>query len=86
MVDHMKTTVHIPDNLLQAAKKVAARHGTSVKELIIEGLRRVVKERTSSSQSFRLRKVTFSGEGLQAELKGASWEKVREQIYEGRGE
>jgi hypothetical protein len=68
------------------AKKVVAALGISVKNLILRGLRRAVKERISPSQPFRLRRVTFSGEGLQAELKSVSCEKVREQIYEGRGE
>ena len=29
--------------------------------------------------------VTFKGNGLAPEFQGASWEKIRDAIYEGRG-
>jgi hypothetical protein len=44
----------------------------------------VISERKRRS-SFRLRKATFKGKGLQAHLTGASWEQIRELSYEGRG-
>ncbi len=86
MVVHMKTTVHIPDSLLSQARKMAARERTSVKELIIEGLRRVLKERNAPGAAFRLRKVTFKGEGLQPGAAAGSWERLRDLSYEGRGD
>ena len=79
----MKTTVDIPQSLLDEAKKLAATHRTTVKALIEEGLRRVIGEH-QRSRVFRLRKVTFKGEGFQPGTKGASWENLRERAYEGR--
>jgi hypothetical protein len=32
-----------------------------------------------------LRRATFKGRGLQAGVEGASWERLREMAYEGRG-
>ena len=55
-----------------------------MKALIEEGLRKVVDER-KSRDVFRLRKASFRGNGLQAQLAGASWEKIRDLAYEGRG-
>ena len=81
----MKTTVEIPDSLPDEAKKVAARQDTTLRVLIIEGLRRVLAERKRSAGSFRLRKATFRGKGLQPEMAGASWERIREIAYEKRG-
>jgi len=80
----MKTTVHIPDTLLAEARKIASRERTTIKALIEEGLRRTIDNRKRKS-AFRLRKATFKGNGLQADAAGASWEKIREMSYGGRG-
>ena len=80
----MKTTVEIPDSLLDEAKKVAAGTDTTLRVLIIEGLRRVLAERKRRG-AFRLRKATFRGKGLHPDLAGAPWERVREMAYEKRG-
>lgn len=80
----MKTTVDIPQSLLDEAKKLAANHRTTVKALVEEGLRHVISEHQRSG-GFRLRRPTFKGEGLQPGMEGASWEGLREQVYKGRG-
>jgi hypothetical protein len=80
----MKTTVEIPDSLLDEAKKVAARQDTTLRVLIIDGLRRVLVERKRAG-AFRLRKATFRGKGLQPDMAGASWDRIREIAYEKRG-
>jgi Bacterial antitoxin of type II TA system, VapB len=81
----MKTTVEISDSLLQEARKVAAREGTTLRVLIEQGLRRVVAERRRRAGAFRLRKASFRGQGLQPGVAGASWEQLREMAYEARG-
>lgn len=80
----MKTTVEIPDSLLRKARRVAAREGTTVRARIVQGLRRVLAERTLRG-TFRLRKATFKGNGLQRGLAGAPREQIRDLAYEGRG-
>jgi hypothetical protein len=80
----MKTTIDISDALLEAARKVAARDGTTLRELIEAGLRQTLKDRKRPRQ-FQLRKASFKGNGLQAPLQGASWDRLREMSYEGRG-
>lgn len=80
----MKTTVHIPDTLLEEARKIAARERTTIKALIEEGLRRTIDNRKQKS-AFRLRKATFKGNGLHPDAAGASWGKIREMSYGGRG-
>ena len=80
----MKTTVHIPDALLQEARKIANQEGTTIKALIEEGLRRTIDDR-KRKPTFHLRKATFKGDGLQPDAAGASWEKIRETSYGGRG-
>jgi hypothetical protein len=80
----MKTTVDISDSLYEEARKIAAGEKSSIKALIEEGLRKGIEERRHR-RDFRLRKATFRGNGLQADLAGASWDKIREKAYEGRG-
>lgn len=81
----MKTTVEISDSLLQEARKLAAREGTTLKALIEQGLRTVVATRRQRVGAFRLRKASFKGDGLQPGVTGAAWERIREMAYEGRG-
>jgi len=81
---HMKTTIDIADPLLNEARKIAAREGVTVKALVEQGLRRVLAERKRSA-SFRMRKATFKGKGLQEGVKDATWDRIRELAYEGRG-
>ncbi len=84
MVSHMKTTIQISDSVLEDARQLAQRERTTLKALVEEGLRRIISERKRRTK-FRLRKGSFRGNGLQAHLKGASWDRCRELGYEGRG-
>jgi len=80
----MKTTIEISDSLLEEAKRLAAKEGTTVRAYVEQGLRRIVAERKNRGQ-FRLRKATFKGKGLQPGMQDATWERLRETIYQGRG-
>ena len=80
----MKTTVDIPDALLEEARKVAARDHTTVRALIEHGLRHTLAERQGAHE-FRLRKATFQGEGLQPGVADATWERIRDLVYEVHG-
>jgi len=80
----MKTTIQIPDSLLDEARKLAHRERTTLRALVEEGLRRIISERRRRN-AFHLRKATFKGNGLQSHLAGASWDQIRELSYEGRG-
>ena len=84
MVTYMKTTVHIPDSLFKEARQVAQEEHTTMKALIEKGLRKVISERRQRGR-FKLRKATFKGHGLQPHMAGASWDKLRDMSYEGRG-
>ena len=80
----MKTTIEISDSLLDEAKRLAAKEGTTVRAYVEQGLRRIVAERKSRGV-FRLRKAAFKGKGLQPGVQDATWERIREAIYQGRG-
>lgn len=79
----MKTTIEIPDALLQQAKRVASREKTTLRALVEEGLRRVLRER--GKKPFRFRDASFKGKGLQPGIREGDWAQIRDLIYEGRG-
>lgn len=84
MGTHMKTTIEISDPLLQQARRLAAREGTTLRTLVETGLRKVIAEKKQQA-GFRLRRASFKGEGLQPAAQGAGWDRIRELAYEGRG-
>ena len=84
MVSHMKTTIQIPDSLFEEARRVAQRERVTMRSLVEAGLRQVLSDR-SKRGAFRLRRATFRGKGLQPGLEGASWDRIRDAIYEGHG-
>ena len=81
---YMKTTIHIPDSLFKEARKVAHENQTTMKALVETGLRKVISE-CKQSKNYKFRRATFKGHGLQPHIAGASWDKLRDISYEGRG-
>ena len=80
----MKTTIEIAAPLLREARKVAAREGLTLRALIERGLHNVVAE-AGNGAPFKLRRASFKGSGLQAEVRDASWERLRDLVYQDRG-
>lgn len=80
----LKTTVELPETLLQEAKRLAVRNRTTVKALIEKGLRSVIEERKGRSR-FSLKRASFRGDGLAAGISLEEWERVRDLTYTGRG-
>lgn len=80
----MKTTIELSDAILDEARKLARRDGTTVRALVEQGLRQIIAQRKRAAP-FRLRDAGFDGDGLRPELEGVSWDRLRELAYEGRG-
>ena len=85
IVSYMKTTIDVADALLEEARQVAARDRTTLKELVQEGLRRVLDERRPRRRTFQLRTIEPVGGGFQPECADGDWQRIRDMIYEGRG-
>ena len=76
--------MQIPTSLLEQPKHLADREHTALRARVEEGLRRILADR-KGTRPFKLRKVSCKGNGLQPGLAGASWQQIRDAIYEGRG-
>jgi hypothetical protein len=70
--------------LLREARKLAEREGVTLRALVERGLNTVIGE-TKHGAPFRLRRAAFKGKGTRPESRDASWDKLRDEIYRGRG-
>jgi uncharacterized membrane protein len=84
MGSHMKTTIDIADALLDDARRTAERRGVTLRTLVEEGLRMVVKAERQRP-AFRLRDGSFGGTGIAPDFEEGGWERVRDAIYSGHG-
>ena len=80
----MKTTVEISDPLLREVRELAAREGVTLRTLVERGLHSVLAE-IKDGAPFKLRRASFKGEGQQAGLGDASWDRLRDLTYRDRG-
>jgi integrase len=82
----MKTTIDISDALFNEAKAAATRQGDSFRSIVEAALRQYLETAGAPRRRpFHLRRHTFGGRGLRAEVAGAGWDRIREIAYEGRG-
>ncbi len=58
---HMRTTIDLPDELFRLAKIAAAERGTTLKALVMQGLRTVLRESKEKPDSSRLPKLPVKG-------------------------
>ncbi len=78
----MKTTVEIADPLLREAKRAAAREGVTLRELIEQGLRRVLDDRQRrGSTAFVLKDCRNRQTKLQPGIREGDWDQLRELLY-----
>lgn len=78
----MKATIELGDAWLEEAKRVAAAEGTTLRELVEQGLRLAVARRSQRSE-FRLRDAAFGEQGQWGSTEVPSAWLVL--AYEGRG-
>ena len=75
----MKTTIDIADDLLKRSQQLAKREGSTLRAVLEEGLRLVLKDRrTPRSRPFHF--PTFGTDGPKREFRDADWEKIRTAI------
>ena len=84
MLLHMRTSIDLSDALFRRAKRVANKRQTTLKNLVEDGLRKVLDE-DKPERKFQLLDASFGDGGLVEGLSETNWEKIRGLSYEGRG-
>ena len=80
----MKTTIELPDDLLERGKAVARRENSTLNAIIEEGLRMAIRARSRRRvRGFAIE--PFQGDGLTPEFVDADWDIVRDEIYRDPG-
>ena len=83
MLLSMRTSLDIPDPLLRKAKALARARRTTLRQLVLEGLRKVVEQPRKGPQT--LEDFSFGGKGLVDGLQWDDWDEILGRSYEGRG-
>ena len=76
----MKTTIDLPDELLEQVRRVARSEGATLRGLVEEGLQRSLEARGTTARR-QLDFPSYGGSGLTAEFRGASWNRFRVEVY-----
>ena len=84
-VTHMKTTIEISDELLERSRRVARREGATLRAMVEEGLRLALRARERKVARTAVRLQPFKGDGLTEAFRDAGWDRIRDEIYRGRG-
>jgi len=69
-------TLSIPEDLIKQGREYAAKHGTTLNELI----RKLLKSTVQSGQQTKARQVLMEMKKLKSPLKSINWK--REDLYE----
>ena len=80
----MKTTIELPDELLEQVRRVARQEGASLRRLVEEGLQRSLEARRKGPRR-DLEFPSYGGSGLTSEFQGAPWSRLRDEIYREHG-
>ena len=80
----MKTTIELSDELLDQVRRVARREGATLRALMEEGLQRSLEARRRMVRR-HLDFPSYGGGGLTADFQGASWSRIRDEIYREPG-
>ena len=80
----VKTTIEIADDLFERAQQVVREQKITFRALTEQGLRLALKDRRQKKTKLPPL-VTIRGRGLTGEFKRASWNRIRDEIYSGRG-
>ncbi len=80
----MKTTIELPDALLEQARRVAQQEGTTLRALVEEGLQRSLEARRQAARC-QLDFPSYGGKGLTDEFQGVPWSRIRDEIYREHG-
>jgi len=80
----MKTTIEIADDLFERAQRLARAEGTTFRSLTEQGLRLLLQQKRGKPGKLPPL-ITVRGSGLANEYRNRAWDRIRDELYRGRG-
>ena len=80
----MKVSLAFFAQLLRELREIASRKRRVLRAPVKQSLGQSMAQDRPTPR-FRLRKASFKGRGLRADLADAGWDRLRDLAYEGRG-
>ncbi len=81
----MKTTIEIADDLFERAQRLARQQKTTFRALTETGLRLVLSGKYRSRSKPGSPLITYGKGGTTDEFSEWNWDRIRTEIYRGRG-
>jgi hypothetical protein len=78
----MKTTVEIPDALLEAAKQASGESDVSLRVLLERALQQELAERAERPRQSKRKDYSYGKVGLRPEFSYDNWAAIRDASYE----
>jgi hypothetical protein len=82
-VTRIKTTIELPDELLEQVRRVARSEGATLRALVEEGLQRSLEARRRRARHLDF--PSYGGNGLTTEFQGVPWSRIGDEIYRDHG-
>jgi hypothetical protein len=79
----MKTTIEIADGILEQAQGLARREETTLRSLVEQSLRLVLKEKQSKPSEWKWKPLVVEEDGLTAEFRDGGWDRIRACALDG---
>jgi hypothetical protein len=77
----MKISVEISTCLFAQVQRLSKAERTTTRQLIEEGLRKVIADRNARSARFVLAGASVGGQGLSPAFQDAGWDAIRDAAY-----
>jgi hypothetical protein len=82
---HMRTSIDIPEPLLRRARAAARKRKTTLRAVLLDGLRQALDAETPSGSGYALPDESFGEGGVNEGVTISDWERIRDLSYAERG-
>ena len=82
----MRTSIDIPDALLQELRELSARERCSLRSVVASALRAYIASERSERKDFKLADGSYRGQGVAPGVREGDWNRIRALTYEGHGD
>lgn len=79
----MRTTIDIPDQIMNRLKAHVEKSGLSIKEVVSQAISLYFSQKAEIKKTqFILSDCSVDGDGLSSDFQGKGWESIRDAVYD----